>query len=68
MVAPILLAVIVAVALVVAYPFEMLSLIVIAYFALIPASIQRYRRLAREDAERQASEKTASAPAEAGPA
>lgn len=49
MVAPILLAVIVVVALLVAYPFEVLSLIVIAYFALVPVSVSRYRMLQRAD-------------------
>lgn len=49
MVAPILLAVIVVVALLVAYPFEVLSLIVIAYFALVPISVSRYRMLQRAD-------------------
>ena len=49
MVAPILLAVIVVVALLVAYPFEVLSLIVIAYFALVPIGVSRYRMLQRAD-------------------
>jgi CDP-diacylglycerol--serine O-phosphatidyltransferase len=44
---PIFVAVVIAVALLVAYPFEMLTLIVVAYLGLIPLSIQRYRALER---------------------
>lgn len=64
MVAPIFLGVIVAIALVVAYPFEMLSLIVIAYFAGIPFSVSRFRMLERAD-ERAAAERAAVARAAA---
>jgi CDP-diacylglycerol--serine O-phosphatidyltransferase len=50
-VAPIFIMVVIAIGLVVAYPFEMLSLIVIAYFAAIPLSVRRYRALERADRE-----------------
>jgi CDP-diacylglycerol---serine O-phosphatidyltransferase len=42
---PIFVAVVLAVALLAAYPFEMLAVIVLAYLALIPLSISRYRAL-----------------------
>lgn len=50
-VAPIFISVTLAIALVVAYPFEMLSLIVIGYFAAIPLGIQKFRALERADRE-----------------
>ncbi len=50
-VAPIFVIVILAVALVVAYPFEALSLIVISYFSAIPLSIRRFKTLEQEDRE-----------------
>ncbi len=48
-VAPIFVAVILAVGLVVAYPFEALTVIVLAYFAAIPLSVAKYRALERAD-------------------
>lgn len=50
-VAPIFVLVILVVALIVAFPFEALSLIVIAYFAAIPLSVKRFRELERLDRE-----------------
>jgi len=44
---PIFVAVVVVAGLLFAYPFEMLALIVIAYLALIPLSVARYRKLER---------------------
>ena len=61
-VAPIFISVILAIALVVAYPFEMLSLIVIGYFAAIPLSVQRFRAL--ELADRMAAAKASAMAAE----
>lgn len=43
-------AVVVVAGLLFAYPFEMLAVVVIAYLALIPLSVARYRRLEREHA------------------
>lgn len=48
LVLPIFVAVVMLAALLVAYPFEMLALIVIAYLALIPVSAARFRKLDRE--------------------
>ena len=45
---PIFVAVVVVAGLLFAYPFEVLSLVVIAYLALIPVSAARYRKLDRE--------------------
>lgn len=45
---PIFVAVVVVAGLLFAYPFEMLALVVIAYLALIPLSVARYRKLDRE--------------------
>ena len=45
---PIFVAVVVVAGLLFAYPFEMLALVVIAYLALIPLSVVRYRKLDRE--------------------
>lgn len=45
---PIFVAVVVLAGLLFAYPFEMLSLIVVAYLALIPVSVARYRKLERD--------------------
>lgn len=45
---PLFVAVVVVAGLLFAYPFEMLSLIVLAYLALIPISVARYRKLERE--------------------
>lgn len=45
---PIFVAVVVVAGLLFAYPFEMLALVVIAYLALIPVSVARYRKLDRE--------------------
>lgn len=45
---PIFVAVVVVAGLLFAYPFEVLSLIVVAYLALIPLSAARYRKLERE--------------------
>ncbi len=47
---PIFVAVVVAAGLFFAYPFEMLALIVLAYLALIPVGVARYRKLEREHA------------------
>ncbi|KRE17658.1 CDP-diacylglycerol--serine O-phosphatidyltransferase [Bosea sp. Root381] len=47
---PIFVAVVVLAGLFFAYPFEMLALIVIAYLALIPVSVARYRKLERDHA------------------
>jgi CDP-diacylglycerol--serine O-phosphatidyltransferase len=47
---PIFVAVVVAAGLLFAYPFEMLSLVVAAYLALIPVSVARYRKLERDHA------------------
>ena len=47
---PIFVAVVVVAGLLFAYPFEMLALIVVAYLALIPVSVARYRKLEREHA------------------
>lgn len=48
---PIFVAVVLAVALLVAYPFEMLTVIVLAYLALVPLSISRYRALEKINAK-----------------
>jgi CDP-diacylglycerol--serine O-phosphatidyltransferase len=45
---PIFVAVVVVAGLLFAYPFEVLSLVVVAYLALIPLSAARYRKLERE--------------------
>ncbi|MGW9332677.1 CDP-alcohol phosphatidyltransferase family protein [Bosea sp. NPDC055594] len=45
---PIFVAVVVVAGLLFAYPFEMLTLIVVAYLGLIPLSVARYRKLERE--------------------
>lgn len=45
---PLFVAVVVVAGLLFAYPFEMLTLIVLAYLALIPISVARYRKLERE--------------------
>jgi CDP-diacylglycerol---serine O-phosphatidyltransferase len=50
-VVPIFLGVVLAVGAFVAFPFEMLALIVIAYLCLIPLSVSRYRAHERIDAE-----------------
>lgn len=55
------------VALVVSFPFAMLSLVVLVYLATIPVGVQRYRRLARDHAERHA-EARAESHAQARPA
>lgn len=47
---PIFVAVVVVAGLLFAYPFEMLALVVVAYLALIPLSVARYRKLEREHA------------------
>lgn len=47
---PIFVAVVVAAGLLFAYPFEMLALIVVAYLALLPLSVARYRKLERQHA------------------
>ncbi|CAN5335672.1 phosphatidylcholine/phosphatidylserine synthase [soil metagenome] len=47
---PIFVAVVVVAGLLFAYPFEVLALVVIAYLALIPLSVARYRKLEREHA------------------
>jgi CDP-diacylglycerol--serine O-phosphatidyltransferase len=65
-VAPIFVIVTLAVALVVAYPFEALSLIVIGYFAAIPLGIRAFR--AREQADREAARALAGQPAGPPPA
>ncbi|MFA6965371.1 phosphatidylcholine/phosphatidylserine synthase [Bosea sp. (in: a-proteobacteria)] len=52
---PIFVAVVVVAGLLFAYPFEMLALVVIAYLALIPLSVARYRKLEREHAAAPAS-------------
>jgi CDP-diacylglycerol--serine O-phosphatidyltransferase len=48
-VAPIFVLVILAAGLVVAYPFEALSVIVIGYFAAVPLSVRRFRALEKAD-------------------
>ena len=45
---PIFVAVVVVAGLLFAYPFEVLTLVVVAYLALIPVSVARYRKLERE--------------------
>lgn len=45
---PLFVAVVVVAGLLFAYPFEMLTLIVLAYLALIPISVARYRKLERD--------------------
>jgi CDP-diacylglycerol---serine O-phosphatidyltransferase len=45
---PIFVAVVVVTGLLFAYPFEVLALVVVAYLALIPLSVARYRKLERE--------------------
>ncbi len=50
MVLPIFVAVVVIAGLLFAYTFEMLTLVVVAYLALIPLSVARYRKLEREHA------------------
>lgn len=45
---PIFVAVVIVAGLLFAYPFEVLSLVVVAYLALIPLSVARYRKLERE--------------------
>jgi CDP-diacylglycerol--serine O-phosphatidyltransferase len=45
---PIFVAVVVVAGLLFAYPFEVLSLVVVAYLALIPLSAARYRKLERD--------------------
>jgi CDP-diacylglycerol--serine O-phosphatidyltransferase len=67
MVAPIFVVVILAVGLLVSYPFEMLSLIVLAYFAMIPWSVAKYRALERAD-EQAARVSTAESKPDAPPA
>jgi CDP-diacylglycerol--serine O-phosphatidyltransferase len=47
---PIFVAVVIVAGLLFAYPFEVLALIVVAYLALIPVSVARYRKLEREHA------------------
>jgi CDP-diacylglycerol--serine O-phosphatidyltransferase len=47
---PIFVAVVVVAGLLFAYPFEMLTLVVVAYLGLIPLSVARYRKLEREHA------------------
>jgi CDP-diacylglycerol--serine O-phosphatidyltransferase len=47
---PIFVAVVVVAGLLFAYPFEMLTFVVIVYLGLIPASVARYRKLEREHA------------------
>ncbi len=47
---PIFVAVVVVAGLLFAYPFEVLALVVIAYLALIPLSVARYRKLERDHA------------------
>lgn len=51
---PIFVAVVIVAGLLFAYPFEVLTLVVIAYLALIPVSVARYRRLEREHEAAQA--------------
>jgi CDP-diacylglycerol--serine O-phosphatidyltransferase len=50
MVLPIFVAVVVIVGLLFAYTFEVLALVVVAYLALIPLGVARYRKLEREHA------------------
>jgi CDP-diacylglycerol---serine O-phosphatidyltransferase len=47
---PIFVAAVVVAGLLFAYPFEVLALIVVAYLALIPVGVARYRKLEREHA------------------
>jgi CDP-diacylglycerol---serine O-phosphatidyltransferase len=53
---PIFVAVVLAVALLVAYPFEMLAIIVLGYLALVPLSISKYRALEKAHAKPAATE------------
>jgi CDP-diacylglycerol---serine O-phosphatidyltransferase len=55
-VAPIFLGATLAIALVVAYPFEALSLIVIVYFATVPLSVRKFRVLEQADRDAAAKE------------
>ncbi|MGQ3344676.1 CDP-alcohol phosphatidyltransferase family protein [Bosea sp. (in: a-proteobacteria)] len=59
---PIFVAVVVVAGLLFAYPFEMLALVVIAYLALIPLSVARYRKLDREHAAASATAAPAETP------
>ena len=59
---PIFVAVVVVAGLLFAYPFEMLTLIVVAYLGLIPVSVARYRKLEREYAAQQHSAAEAALP------
>jgi CDP-diacylglycerol--serine O-phosphatidyltransferase len=66
-VAPIFVAVILIVGLVVAYPFEALTVIVLAYFATIPLSVASYRRQERADEQAARAAAEADAPEHAAP-
>lgn len=58
---PIFVTVVLAVALLVAYPFEMLTVIVLTYLALIPMSISKYRALEKAHARPAGAEMASSA-------
>lgn len=61
---PIFVAVVVVAGLLFAYPFEMLTFVVVAYLALIPVGVARYRKLEREHAAVLAGPAVADKPAE----
>ncbi|MEN5082308.1 phosphatidylcholine/phosphatidylserine synthase [Bosea sp. TWI1241] len=62
---PIFVAVVIAAGLLFAYPFELLSLIVLAYLCLIPLGVARYRKLEQQHAaEMQHAAASADAPAQ----
>ncbi|WP_332694796.1 CDP-alcohol phosphatidyltransferase family protein [Bosea sp. (in: a-proteobacteria)] len=62
---PIFVAVVVVAGLFFAYPFEMLTLIVVAYLGLIPVSVARYRKLERDYAANPPAAVAVAAPAAA---
>jgi CDP-diacylglycerol--serine O-phosphatidyltransferase len=61
---PIFVAVVVVAGLLFAYPFEMLALVVVAYLALLPLSVARYRKLERQHAAVLAGPAVVEAPAD----
>ena len=66
-VAPIFVLVILAAGLVVAYPFEALSVIVIGYFAAVPFGIRRFRTLEQVDRDANAAREREAAGAPKAP-
>lgn len=59
---PIFVAVVIVAGLLFAYTFEVLAVVVIAYLALIPVSVARYRKLEREHAQQASLPVTETAP------